>query len=625
MRTSRLAALLALILALAVVSFPSASWADFRPSISTQPGMGARVSRDGTAFRVWAPNARRAFVELKTRRGTWHSYELAPENGASGGNFSGDISGVGDGQEYRYVFENSKGSRTTRSDPRAFRMTNSSGVSVVVDQETYRWKTRDFHAPAARKQVIYELHLGTFAPSGPGVAGTWNEARAKLPELANLGINMIEIMPPAEFAGDFSWGYNPAYPFAPESAYGAPDDAKGFIDTAHGLGIGVIIDVVHNHWGPGDLGMWAFDGETFGSGGIYFYTDWRRETPWGPRPDYGRSEVRDFIVDNARMWLDAYRADGLRWDSTPNIHSVGNMPNPEGWSILQRIGDEVARKAPWKTLIAEDLRNDPMITRPVSERGAGFTSQWDPRFIYPIRDAILAQQDSQRSMASVRDAISANFDGLMTRRVIYTESHDDVANGRQRNPEMIWPGNASSLPSRKRSTLAAAIALTSPGTPMLFQGQECLESGDFRDTVAVDWSKCTRFRGIRKMYSDLVGLRRNLSGKTAGLTGDHVNVHHINDSDKVIAYHRWDRGGAQDDVIVVANFSSRALPSYGIGLPRGGRWKIRFNSDDRVYSPDFGGMPSTEVQAMAEGRDGLAFYGSVALGPYSIVILSQDR
>jgi 1,4-alpha-glucan branching enzyme len=388
--------------------------------------------------------------------------------------------------------------------------------------------------------------------------------------------------------------------------------------------MGVIVDVVHNHWGPSDLDTWCFDGECYGAGGIYFYTDdGRRESGWGPRPDYGRAEVRDLIVDNALMWLREFRADGLRWDSTVNIRKASGVDLADGWGLLQRVNDAVDASQPWKIMIAEDLQNDSWLTRTTGAGGAGFDSQWDGGFFHPVDAAIIAQDDASRDMNAVAGAIGHVDHGKAAPRVVYTESHDEVANGKQRIPEMIWPGNAASYYSRKRSTLGAALALTVPGIPMLFQGQEFLEDGYWADTDPVDWSKATSHADILRMYTDLIALRRNVSGRTRGLTGDSVNVFHVNNGDKVIAFHRWDRGGAGDDVVVIANFSERAFPSYDIGLPRTGTWHVRFNGDARVYGADFANTTSNDLTAQTGGVDGLPYRGTVGVGPYSIVVLSQ--
>jgi 1,4-alpha-glucan branching enzyme len=305
------------------------------------------------------------------------------------------------------------------------------------------------------------------------------------------------------------------------------------------------------------------------------------------------------------------------------VHRKDGADHPHGWRTLQGANDSVDASQPWKIMIAEDLSNNEWLTKPTVAGGAGFDSQWDAGFFHPVDDAILRGDDAGRNLFAVAGAIRHSYNGSATQRVIYTESHDEVANGKQRIPEMIFPGNAASYWSKKRSTLGAAIALTSPGIPMLFMGQEFLEDGWFADTRPLDWTKATTHKGILAMYTDLIRLRRNFGDRTRGLRGNHVNVFHVNNGDKVIAYHRWDRGGAGDDVVIVANFSSRAFRAYTVGMPRGGRWRVRFNGDWSGYSTDFNDTPSNDVDAIAAGKDGLGHQATVGVGPYSVVILSQ--
>ena len=580
---------------------------------------GANPNASGTQFRVWAPNADRVFVT-----GTFNGWNDASDEltKGEGGVFAGTVAAAKAGDEYLYVIERG-GQTVKRADPRAARMTSSAGNSVVYDQSAYTWQTTSYDTPTFDDAVVYEMHVGTFNDQPGGNPGTWASAIAKLDHLKGLGVNMLEVMPPAEFAGDFSWGYNGAYPFAPESAYGTPDDMKQFIDEAHARGMGVLIDVVHNHYGPSDLSMWCFDIECYGAGGIYFYTDNRRESGWGPRPDFGRQQVRDFIVDNERMWLDDYRADGLRWDSTVNIRSANGTDIPEGWQTLQRANDWVDGNSSWKLMVAEDLQGNEWLTKTTASGGAGFDTQWDAGFFHPVDRNLIEPTDANRSMAEIKGAIENRYAGRAMARVIYTESHDEVANGKQRIPEMIWPGHADSYYSKKRSTLGAALVMTAPGIPMLFEGQEFLENGYFTDSIPLDWTKTTTFSGILAMYRDLIALRKSDGGVTRGLRGENVNVFHVNDTNKVIAFHRWDQGGAGDDVIVVLNFSGTAFPQYDIGLPRGGTWKVRFNSDWQGYDAGFPGTPSNDTAAVGGGQDGLAFHGTIGIGAYSAVVLSQ--
>jgi 1,4-alpha-glucan branching enzyme len=259
------------------------------------------------------------------------------------------------------------------------------------------------------------------------------------------------------------------------------------------------------------------------------------------------------------------------------------------------------------------------------EGGAGFVAQWAAGFVHPIRAAITAGSDGERDMQAVSDAVSQRFNGDGFQRVIYTESHDEVAanNGNARVPDAIWPGNAGSYFAKKRSTLGAALVFTAPGIPMIFQGQEFLEDRPFDDAVELDWRKLKWFDGIRLLYRDLIHLRRNLGGNTRGLCGQGIHLHHVNQADKLIAFHRWDQGGPGDDVLVVANFGSRGYDSYTIGMPRAGLWKVRFNSDWRGYSPDFGDTLGYDTTAGDDGRDGMAYSGNVGIGAYSALILSQ--
>ncbi len=588
---------------------------------SAQDGLGSLVYTGGVGFRVWAPNADAVYVA-----GNFNSWSATsdPLFDEGDGNWSMDVPAAAIGDEYLYVITES-GNTVWHADPRATQMTNSTGNGVITDPN-YNW-SNGFSSAPWNETVIYELHIGTFNDTAGGAPGTWATATAKLDYLQDLGVNMIEVMPVAEFAADYSWGYNPAHLFAPESIYGTPDDMKAFIDAAHARGMAVNLDVVYNHFGPSDLdrSLWCFDGPCYGNGGIYFFTDWRKTTPWGDtRPDYGRNEVRQFVRDNALSWLDDYRIDGLRWDSTVNIRTQNNGSGDisEGWSLMQWVNDEIDATASWKISIAEDLQNDPWLTQSTAAGGAGFDSQWDAGFVHPIREAVITGSDASRNMWAVKDALTHYYNGVATQRVIYTESHDEVANGHARVPEEIWPGNATSWYSKKRSTLGAAIVFTSPGIPMLFMGQEFLEDGYFSDTDPLDWNKATTNAGIVSLYQDLIHLRRNWDNNTRGLRGNNINVHHVNDTNKVIAYHRWDNGGDGDDVIIVANFGDQGYTNYNLGFPSGGQWKVRFNSDWDGYSSDFGNWNSNTATANWGPKDGLNYNANVGIGPYTVVIFS---
>ncbi len=594
---------------------------------SVHSGMGATLYDGGTAFRVWAPNA--ASVHVAGSFNDWKTtqYPLVHEGN---GYWSFDIEGIGEGEQYKFVLMYD-GQTLWRNDPYARDVTGSNGNSVIVDT-SFDWGSEAFNMPPWNELVIYEMHLGTFHDQRGGPPGNLDSAMQKLPYLRDLGINAIQIMPPAEFPMDFSWGYNPAHLFAIEDAYGGPKALKAFIRAAHENGIAVIFDVVYNHLGPNDLDIWRFDGwHKNNKGGVYFYNDWRSDTPWGPRPDYGRGEVRQFLRDNALMWLREFRADGLRWDATAYIRNTyGNDNDPahdisDGWRLMQWINSEIDARQPWKISIAEDLRNNAWVVKDKGQGGAGFDAQWSGTFVHPVREAIISANDNHRNMYAVRDAIYHRYNGDAYERVIYTESHDEVANGKQRVPEEIWHGNAGSWYSKKRSTLGAGLVFTTPGIPMIFQGQEILEDEWFHDEDPIDWSKLETYGGIWRLYRDLIRLRRNWFNTTRGLRGQHVHVHHVNDSDKLLAFHRWDKGGPHDSVVVVANFAKKTYGNYRLGFPREGLWKVRLNSDWNGYDGDFGNHFSYDTYAVADRKDSMPASANVGVGPYSVIILSQDE
>ena len=597
------------------------------PSASTRAGMGAIPFDGGVTFRVWAPHAEAVSVV-----GSFNDWDPArdPLAAEDGGTWSADVPGSAVGDEYRFSIR--AGDRDlSRIDPRARRLTSSVGNAIVYGSGDFDWGTAEFRTPDWNDLVIYELHVGTFAPGMPGRPGTLDDVRGRLPYLRGLGVGAIQLMPPFEFAGDRSWGYNPAHPFAVESTYGAPDDLKSLVRAAHEDGIAVLLDVVYNHLGPSDLDLWQFDGwSEDGKGGIYFYQDGRSTTPWGEtRPDYGRPEVRQFLRDNAVQWLDEFRVDGLRWDATSYISSVdgGGFRAPDriedGWRFMASVNTELAGRFPGRLMIAEDMQADPAVSQSRPDVGAGFGAQWDGGFVHAVRAALVPSSDAERDVRAVaRFLVTEPPDAF--KRVIFTESHDENANGGSRVPEEVWPGYADSWASKKRATLGSALVMTAPGIPMLFQGQELVEGSWFSDEASVDWGLRHRHAGLLQLHRDLISLRRNVVDVSRGLRGPNIAVHHVNEKGRILAYHRWQNGGPRDDVIILVNFSSTPLPGYRIGVPRAGRWRVRFNSDWDGYDPEFETVESLDTDAVREPRDGLKYTISVGLGPYSVVILSQD-
>jgi 1,4-alpha-glucan branching enzyme len=585
----------------------------------SKKNVGAIVQRSGVSFRVWAPFA--SAVAVTGSFNDWSETPLASENDGYWWVF---VRGARPGQEYKFVIYNGE-QKYLRNDPRALHFTTSSGNSVIASM-SFDWGDDAFTPIPFEQQVIYEVHVGTFSRPDPAITGTFQDVIAKLDYLAELGINMIELMPISSMLMDRGWGYAIDYIFAVESLYGGRHGFLQFVKAAHAREIGVILDVVYNHFGPdSSLDLWQFDGwQQDGKGGIYFYNDWRAETPWGnTRPDFGRLEVQQYILDNVRMWMHDCRVDGLRVDSTIFIRNAkGYNDNPatdlpEGWQLLQQINAIAKKINPAALTIAEDVAGNEYITKPISVGGAGFSAQWELGFPQVLREALRTSDPASINLAGVTSELGKRYNDDAFQRIIYTDSHDSAANGSARLNEVIAPSKASSTFARKQSLLAAAMLFTAPGIPMLFQGQEFMEDGSFNDWQALDWDKAKQYGGITEAYRHLIALRRNSNGVSGGLLGRNANILQLDQDNKVLAYHRWLAGGPKDDVVVVINFGNRFHQTYDMNFPRAGTWHVRFNSTWKGYSPDFKGAEIPDVLVETGG-------GTLVLPPSSVMILSQD-
>ena len=589
-----------------------------RPEPSSYGGMGSILHDGGATFRVWAPNATSVSVAGEFNSWNKNANYLASEGG---GYWSVFVPNVSDGQQYKYVIRNS-GNEIWRNDPYAREVSNSVGNSIVRDRN-FTWSS--FNIPGHHEMVIYEMHVHTWTANISGSLTKFAKVASKAGWLANaLSVNAVEILPVAEFPGDQSWGYNPAHPFAVESSYGGYLAYKQMVDTLHQNGIAVIQDVVHNHYGPSDLDLWCFDGPDYGNGGIYFYTDYKKETPWGDtRPDYGRDEVRSYIKDNAVYWIEEMNCDGLRWDATVYIHRIAYDKEEigNGWTLLQWCNNEVYNKKADALTIAEDLQNNNWVTKETGEGGLGFRSQWYAKFLHDVRGELTKAEDSWRDMDTIAAVIGQIDNGNHTRLVKYTESHDECAgkNGKQRLLEDIAAGDARGYWAVKRAGLGLLAAIFSPGIPMLFQGQENLEYGNWDDTVNFSWDDVATYTNHVAMIGDAIRLKRNWNDNTRGLRGNGINVWHVNNTGKVIAFHRWMDGGAGDDVVVIINFSNTTYSGYSLsGMPgnQDGKWTLRFNSGWSGYM--YGDDSPGSGDAWASG-------GTISfnIGGYSVLVYSQ--
>ena len=445
--------------------------------IDRRLGVGAEVvAGKGVEFRVWAPD--RSKIEVVIEGSSVAAHSLPAE---SGGYFRGFVKGVKPGALYRYRLD---GADKTLPDPASrYQPEGPHGPSQVVDPGAFGWTDGSWKGVTLAGQVLYEMHIGTFTPEG-----TWTAAIRELRELAEVGITCLEVMPVAEFPGRFGWGYDGVNLFAPTRLYGPPDDLRRFVDRAHALGLGVILDVVYNHLGP--------DGNYLGQFAQSYFTD-KHKTDWGKAinfDDNGSAGVREYYLANAAYWIDEYHLDGLRLDATQNIYDSA----PPRSHILTEIGRAARAAAKGRSVIVVN-ENEPQhseLVRPIERGGYGLDALWNDDFHHSALVALSGRSeayytdyrgDPQELISAVKygylyqgqwyswQDLSRGHPGLdlpPAAFVTFTENHDQVANSARglRTHQLTSPA---------RHRAMTALLLLAPGTPMLFQGQEFAASAPF--------------------------------------------------------------------------------------------------------------------------------------------------
>jgi 1,4-alpha-glucan branching enzyme len=597
---------------------------------SSQPGWGSIPYSNsygtGVTFRVWAPNATSVYVPGAFNNWSLTATPLGKElsNSVWTGVWSADVTIAAAGQQYKYYINSTNTSQPWKHDPWSRYMTEAGagGNDIIYNPTAYNWTGDVTVRPALEDTVVYELHIGDFydprsSTYPSSLPGRFIDATEKLGYLQSLGVNAVEVMPIMEFPGYSSWGYNPAQPFAADNyAYGGPNGFKSFVLACHERGMAVFLDVVHNHYGPTDLDLWNFDGWYSGTneGGIYFYqSNYLCCTSYGARPDYSTQQVRNYIEGNFTMWLDECHVDGFRWD-TPytmmNASGYGTIADAQ--SLVTDINEMIHTNSGIIS-IAEDVE------------GYGFDSTWDTSYYDLITPQLAYTNDSQRDLNNIAYAITTdtsfnNQAGF--NRVAFLESHDVVGDLNGSNNVRLVTAISASAPSswraRKLSTLGAVFTFTSPGVPMVFEGQEMLENQQFDSSRPVDWTKTNTYSYIVQLYHDLISVRRDTQGYTAGLEGSQCNVYWQDNTNQLLAYRRWASANISQQVVVIANCSSNIQSNYSLPFPATGVWYTQFNSDSTNYGPDYGNTGSVTVTAQ-----GSPITGSITIGPYSALILSQ--
>jgi len=580
---------------------------------SVRPGWGATpyagVGGTGVTFRTWAPNA--SSVAVAGSFNGWNTGSL-PLTSEGGGVWSRDVPAASAGQPYKFVINGN----LWRRDPYSKEIEGSgTRNSIIHNASSFGWGTNTFVMRPPNELVIYEMHIGAFYDPVPldGQPGKFTNATQKLDHLVDLGINAIELMPISEFPTATSWGYNLSYPFAIESTYGTPDQLKAFVKACHERGIAVLMDVVHNHWGDdsNDWSLWQYDGwSTGGYGGIYFYSEPNLCcTWWGPRPDYSRQEVRDYILNNFRMWTQDYRIDGFRWDAPQFMLFTDNtqaIPVPDASNAINYVIATLSNEFANTFHIAEDIKGV-----------VGFNSHWDMSYQGTMQGIMSAGEDNDRNMSVLAGAINGD-----AQRIIYTESHDttgDLNTWAVRFPKAVNGSDAEGYYARKRTQLASLFTLTAPGTPMIWMGQEMLETNLFSDARSLDWSRTNTFSYFTQFYRDLIHLRRNIEGRSGGLAGSGTGLVFLDQSLKTIGYRRYDPAQPDQDVVVIANLRNGVRENYTVPLPSAGTWYIHLNTDAITYGPDYDNV-GTVSSVIAAGTPPTA---TINLGRYSALVLSR--
>ncbi len=578
---------------------------------------GAEYQGDGvTYFLFYAPNVRRVWVAGEFS--DWKRVDMYLSRDRVW--WWAIVSNTSPGQKYKFVIEKyNDPSLHWVSDPGAKKniyspaMDTGGNESVIIDHSSYTWQSSSWQRPGYEYYIIYQIHIRTFYTNGPGDYygwGTFETAIHKFDYLTNLGVTAIEPLPIHEFAGDMSWGYNYVLYYAPETAYVGTNlttvnTFKKFVDEAHKRGMAVILDLVFNHIGPGDDIIAAIDpAYDWANPQTYWYSG---STPWGPKFNYSNPIVRKFLIESAKYMMKHYRVDGFRFDATAYI---------DDWGFLQELTSSLRSFAsvdgngPNVVLIAEHLPNDAWVTRKVSAGGAGFDSQWNVNLSHELKK-LFTSGPSAIDIGNISSYIQCSgldngFDnqnpyGLVA--IQYLSSHDEVANGKRRPARDLKDRGGwgdSEYDAQAQTITALATFIMARGYPMIFMGDEFLEgyySGNqewFRDDWPITWTNFTNTRASNTMRAvrDLIRIRKNEVNKPWYVD---IQVHHINDTGKVIGF---SRGG---DIYVIINYNKQYYPSYGIPFPSSGTWNLIFAHPSGAYGDSWADSYLTSTVSYSGG------------------------
>jgi 1,4-alpha-glucan branching enzyme len=591
----------------------------------------------GTRFAVWAPNARRVSVV-----GDWNGWDgrVHPmRQRLPQGVWELFVPGVAAGAHYKFeIAPASGGPPFLKADPCAAACEHPPATaSVVCDESQYVWCDGEWVASRAVRRealdqpmAIYEVHLGSWARNADGEFLTYQQlAEGLIAHVTRLGFTHIELLPVLEFPYDGSWGYQVTGFFAPTSRFGTPDDFRAFVDALHQAGIGVILDWVPGHFPKDAHGLARFDGTA-----LYEHADPRQgeHMDWGTLIfNYGRNEVRNFLIASAIAWIEEFHIDGLRVDAVASMlyldysrkegewvpNQYGGRENLDAVSFLQQLNAIVHEKHPGVVTIAEESTAWPGVSRPVHLGGLGFTYKWNMGWMHDIltytsRDAIHRRWEHTHLTFSMLYAYNENF--------ILPFSHDEVVHGKRHLLDKM-PGDTWQKAANLRALYG--YMFTHPGKKLLFQGTEFGQWREWNHGESLPWFLLDHapHDGIFRFLCDLAHLYRAqpaLHQRDYDPSG--FQWIDCNDNENSVISFIRRAADPEDFVVVVMNFTPVPREGYVVGVPRAGGYAEVLNSDATAYGGSNmgnGGFVST-VDTPAHGHDQSL---AVTLPPLSCLVL----
>jgi 1,4-alpha-glucan branching enzyme len=589
----------------------------------------------GVAFSVWAPNA--LSVSVVGDFNGWDGRLHPMRSLGAAGIWEIFVPGVPPGTRYKFEIRTRAGKLRLKADPFAFRTETPPQNASVVFESSYEWRDAGWLAaresPLGRPMSIYEVHLGSWRLNSR--EGNRPLSYAELGEelaeyVSALGFTHVELLPVMEHPYAPSWGYQVTGYFAPTARFGAPDDFRAFVDRLHEAGIGVILDWVPAHFPKDDWALVRFDGTA-----LYEHEDARRaEHPdWGTLVfNFGRNEVRNFLLASALCWLREYHADGLRVDAVASMLYLDYSRKPGEWvpnvqggnedldaiAFLKELNTVAHAREPGVLMAAEESTAWPGVSRPVDHGGLGFGLKWNMGWMhdtlaYLARDPIHRRYHHDQLTFSLVYAFSENF--------VLPLSHDEVVHGKGSLLAKM-PGD----PWQQRASLRALYGYmwAHPGKKLLFMGGELGQEREWESEGSLDWHllETPDHAGIQELVRDL-NLRYREEPALWEVDFEPAGFRWLEAGDadaNVIAFLRLSRGGERS-VVCVCNFSPVPRTRYRVGLPAGGRWAQALNTDDERYGG--GGVGNVgEIAAEAKPWHDQPYSAELTLPPLGVVWLA---